>query len=145
MLEDPRVIHWFSENAPITHPKLTPIPIGFANWNWNNTGNLDLVEPFLPHLKPFYDPDRNDDSRPNLIYINFRLSTNKEFRQNAVQLFREIGTMQIPKVSQNEFWEQLSGFKFVLSPPGNGLDCHRTYEAEMGTGWGVVVGMVPPL
>jgi hypothetical protein len=32
-------------------------------------------------------------------------------------------------MSQKEFYERLAGFKFALSPEGNGLDCYRTWEA----------------
>ena len=33
------------------------------------------------------------------------------------------------KTTTNAFWESLRGYAFVISPWGNGLDCHRTWEA----------------
>ncbi|MEM7294430.1 MAG: hypothetical protein AAF420_13705, partial [Pseudomonadota bacterium] len=32
-------------------------------------------------------------------------------------------------VSREESWQSLSRHAFVVSPHGNGLDCHRTWEA----------------
>ena len=46
-----------------------------------------------------------------------------------MELFQNISTVQIPKVNQTEYYKQLSKSKFVLSPPGHGVDCHRTYES----------------
>ena len=30
---------------------------------------------------------------------------------------------------RNETWKNITNYKFIVSPHGNGLDCHRTYEA----------------
>ena len=32
-------------------------------------------------------------------------------------------------VTSKEYYEILQKYKFVLSPPGAGIDCHRTWEA----------------
>ena len=31
LLEDPRLAHWFAQNAVVDHPKLTPLPIGITS------------------------------------------------------------------------------------------------------------------
>lgn len=40
------------------------------------------------------------------------------------------------KVSREESWKRHGDAFFILSPPGNGLDCHRTWEA-------LILGSVP--
>jgi len=43
------LIHWFTENRGIVHPKVTPVPIGLANFRQLNETNAELerLEPFL--------------------------------------------------------------------------------------------------
>ena len=33
------------------------------------------------------------------------------------------------RASRNSTWNMVTNYKFIISPHGNGLDCHRTYEA----------------
>jgi hypothetical protein len=35
------------------------------------------------------------------------------------------------QMTNEEYFSRLRNFKFVVSPEGNGIDCHRTYEALM--------------
>ena len=34
-------------------------------------------------------------------------------------------------VDSDKYFEKLSNYKFIISPEGNGIDCHRHYEALM--------------
>jgi hypothetical protein len=40
------------------------------------------------------------------------------------------------KITRNETWNNQINYSFVLSPHGNGLDCHRTWES-------LVLGCIP--
>jgi len=40
------------------------------------------------------------------------------------------------KVSRIESWNKMIQYKYVISPLGNGLDCHRTWEA-------IILGCIP--
>src|SRR6185369_3063317 len=44
-----------------------------------------------------------------------------------------IETEKIPRIAT---WTNMAKYKFVLSPPGVGFDCHRTWEA-------LVLGCIP--
>jgi hypothetical protein len=35
------------------------------------------------------------------------------------------------QVSGSQYFDELPSYKFVISPEGNGIDCHRHYEALM--------------
>lgn len=50
-------------------------------------------------------------------------------RASIVKTLEQNGFVNMPRVSANEYWQQLQRSKFVASPEGNGIDCHRTYEA----------------
>jgi hypothetical protein len=39
-------------------------------------------------------------------------------------------------ITRNKTWENQINYSFVISPHGNGLDCHRTWEA-------LVLGCIP--
>lgn len=130
VLNDERILSWFASNPDYIHHKLNPIPIGFANTRWPH-GNISAIkQAFYLHRKQFSD-------REILLYVNFKVENNPAFRSKALQW-----AMKHPNVSQSDptsydsYLKQLGNAKFVLSPPGNGLDCHRTWEA-------ILMGAVP--
>jgi hypothetical protein len=126
-LEDKKIIAWYGSNPDVrNHAKFFPIPIGLANRRWPG-GNLNkLTYAFEKHRKPWLN-------RTTLLYVNFNLGTNKAQRQAALSQAKLIKDVQIitKSVSFETYLEQVGNAKFVLSPPGNGIDCHRTWEALM--------------
>jgi hypothetical protein len=40
-------------------------------------------------------------------------------------------TVDLPNLTYLEYLRKIKNHKFVLSPRGNGLDCHRTWEILM--------------
>lgn len=119
LLDDPRVLHWFGQNAEISHPKLTPLPIGVANSQWPH-GDIDsLREVAQLNIK-------KDDSA----YLNLSLSTNAKHRQAVLDALAGRGFIQrgTPKPYKGYLLD-LAKSGFCISPEGNGTDCHRTWEA----------------
>ena len=41
------------------------------------------------------------------------------------------GIYNLPFVRKHSYWKALLDHKFIISPEGNGIDCHRHYEALM--------------
>jgi hypothetical protein len=41
------------------------------------------------------------------------------------------GIYTLPFVRKHSYWKALLDHKFIISPEGNGIDCHRHYEALM--------------
>ena len=131
-LEDKKILVWYASNPDIPkHPKLVPIPIGLANTRWP-FGNLTrLLYAYHRHRKPWAN-------RTTLLYANFNLGSNPGQRQIARAQAEKLRNAQVVKktISFDGYLEELGNTKFVLSPPGNGLDCHRTWEA-------LLLGAVP--
>ena len=52
---------------------------------------------------------------------------------NRKKIVENLQTKSIPNVSLHglEYFKSLPKYKFVISPEGNGIDCHRHYEALM--------------
>lgn len=120
-LDDPKIVAWFAQNVEMEHPKLHPIPIGLANKMWNH-GNVSILEVCRPQIGTVL--------REKLLYMNFTIGTNVSERRKAYSCF---ATKKFCFSSRAKPWKEylqdLLSVRFVLSPRGNGLDCHRTWEA----------------
>lgn len=110
---------WYCTNLDIFHERATLIPFGL-----NNDGNgSSLINNYL------------NTPKTQLLYVNFqnytmdRVKLKKQFSQYDWVTFR--GDANLPV---EQYLQEIAEHQFVLSPPGNGLDCYRNYEAAyMGT------------
>ena len=51
-------------------------------------------------------------------------------RKDAIHdIPKELVFYENKKINRKETWENQSKYAFVISPHGNGVDCHRTWEA----------------
>jgi len=119
LLEEEKVGAWFVQNidrAP--SPKLIPIPVGAANSCWPH-GDIEL-------LKQGETLSREKEERSIFCYLNYTPLPN---RADCTAHFRELGVPFTKRVSFKDYLQDLGESVFVPSPPGNGADCHRTWEA----------------
>jgi hypothetical protein len=123
-LDDPKLIVWFAQNIDYVHPKLQPLPIGIGN-SYNPHGDVNLFVSATQKIPPF-------DMRSKKVYLNFTVQNNVQERQAALDYFRQSSYAQIASFkSPAEYLEEMKQYRYVVNPPGNGLDCHRTWEALM--------------
>ena len=120
MLDDEKLIAWFAQNCDLqNHLKLIPIPIGIANpyWSHGNTAVIRTALKKIPKIK-----------KERLIYFNCSATNNA--RNEVYDYFNgQKFCSQAPRKPWNEYLLEMARSKFVISPRGNGLDCHRTWEA----------------
>lgn len=138
LLSDPRIIHWYSSNLEdrFRHEKLSPLPLGIDYHTQMNDISpyqqelmLSLIQQSLPSV----------NQRPLKVYANFhRHNTSKRFkniigddRDSIYQKLKDNENIYFESeiIPRNEAWKNHGKYSFVLSPHGNGLDCHRTWEA----------------
>lgn len=101
------------------------LPIGLENRHWNRNG---LLEYFVPPSKRDVLPPLM--GRKSLIFGSFRTETNPHEREQLRRDLRERGaTWHDPSGGLSAYVAAMRDAIFVLSPPGNGHDCHRTWEA----------------
>lgn len=50
-------------------------------------------------------------------------------RDHIVRVLERNGIVNLPLMESSAYFEALPQYKFVISPEGNGIDCHRHYEA----------------
>lgn len=124
-LDDPKIKAWFTVNPDCYHPKLIGLPLGLSNKNWQHSRN---------HASTILKLSRKEKSRDALLYVNFVYKTNPEVRKPVYDLFykslkKENWIKRSNGISFDKYLVDLQRSKFTLSPPGSGLDCHRTWEA----------------
>jgi hypothetical protein len=126
-LDDARIVHWFAQNAVIRHPKLTPLPIGVANAQWPHGDVAALVA--AAAAAPA--------ARRDVVYVNFEVRTNPGVRLPLLRrLEQQPGMWRAPQRPYGAYLADMATCRWVVSPPGNGVDCHRTWEA-------LYLGVVP--
>ncbi len=117
------VMHWYSTNVNVVHPKITMIPFGV-----NDQGHgYQIVEKYNKPLK----------DKENKLYVNFQDYTIDRIRYKAhFKRFEWVTYHDKVGLHVDKFYEELSNHKFVLCPFGNGLDSYRLYET-------LIVGSIP--
>lgn len=120
-LKPPQVVRWFSTNAVARG--VEALPLGLGN-------SYCPVTPKAPALAEY---QANPAARTKWLYVNFRCETNPAVRQPVMEHFRSrIGdwlTVREGGVGPGEFLAEMTAHRFVLCPPGNGIDTHRMWEA----------------
>ncbi|KAH9586475.1 hypothetical protein LSM04_004785 [Trypanosoma melophagium] len=144
VLDNPRVLAWYSTNTAIEHPKLWPIPIGIEN-NYNPYGrHIDVYRESFHHVRSRNDT-RDGDNNKKLLLIAFGLSSYHAYRSEVLRVVKkafEGYSSNITLVERKKgkgvkvtardvqsYLYLLSQHRFVLAPRGNGMDTHRLWEA----------------
>jgi hypothetical protein len=140
LLQCPKLDTWYTKNPCITFQKLKPFPIG-PKWQWKSGGffgeypttHLNI---YTKHGMNGYENFQNKNTKPNLLYFNYGCSTTDNPFIQSYKNIRNIWKKNIEtKFKWNthkpieEYMIELSSYKFCLSPPGRGVDTHRTWEA----------------
>lgn len=127
LLEDEKLIHMFSQNTHIEHPKLTALPIGIANSMWPH-GQPSSVENLVSIASLSI---KNEE-----IYVNVSEGTNRAHRGKVLDtMYRNPLCKFYPQNRPHkDYLTEMSGYKWVLSPKGNGVDCHRLWECMYAGG-----------
>ena len=110
------LITWFGQNINTINDKLKSIPIGLANRRWPH-GDIEILKKVI---------DENN-TKNNLVYCNIDVNTNISERSTCLEEIYPIQNSN--KVSFEEYLRYVSKSYFIISPNGNGIDCHKTWES----------------
>lgn len=126
-LNDEKLIAWLGQNPTIKgHKKFHPIPICIAGKNWKH-GNVNTIRNIQNLCIP----------RQHLAYLNINVGTYPKERKLVQRLFHNKDyCLSADRRTFEQYLMDLKTSKFVFSPRGNGLDCHRTWEA-------ILMGAIP--
>jgi hypothetical protein len=115
----------WAQNLTCEVNRVKPIPIGLEN-AWRS--NHGIISRFKGSVA---------EDRVWRIFAAFNIGTNLNARSIAANVaVRASNTDRLTQLSPAQHCESLKKYAFVLSPEGNGLDTHRTWEA-------MYVGCVP--
>ena len=127
---------WFAQNKDIDDNRVIGIPIGLENMTKRFTLASDLgrfsSQPKNGLQKSLYIEKvaKLHKEHSDLVYLNINPNTFLNERRYVLSLFqnREWVTHK-SNISWKEYYDDIASHKFVFSPRGNGVDCHRTWEA----------------
>jgi hypothetical protein len=142
LLDSPKLIYWFSQNldAAAVHPKLRALPIGLdfhtisngPRWGHEQAtpaeqeAELDSLRAQMPPTEDrllLAHADFHFNKRKDQTWGDDRDSVQRALEANSSVVFQQ------NKLKRIELWREKTRYAFVVSPHGNGLDCHRTWES----------------
>ena len=129
ILRHPKLIFWHSQNVLIDNSKLGCLPIGITNRMWG-AHNIELIN------KVAFNRNR---VRIRDFYFYFNIWTNYTERSDCKNKLEAKG-LQFDNMQNDyeSYLNYLSSHKYAICPPGNGVDCHRTWEC-------LYLGVIPIL
>ncbi|HCH33034.1 MAG TPA: hypothetical protein DE045_08830 [Oceanospirillaceae bacterium] len=130
LLNNPYLVTWYTQNCSdvLVSKKFRAIPIGF-DFHTNRCGKIGLeLVSLLNQIK-----NGASDAKPRQEQVFCDALLNKTSTTRA-ELFESIAANPLYKVpterlNQLQLWQQYTQYDYVLSLEGNGIDCHRTWEA----------------
>lgn len=142
ILSNSNLICWYAQNCTKTdNPKLIQLPIGLdlhtlakRNHEWGPQQSLESQIQDILNLKS------QTSQRQNKCYANFQFllwTRYAQDRKDAIaKIPKDLVFYEPRKVPRKITWNNMIQYKYVISPHGNGLDCHRTWEA-------LILGCIP--
>lgn len=136
--------HWFCQNYDLKdsniHEKVSAIPLGIdyhtvqtgkCLWDWGPQKTALQQEEELMNIA---QDATAFDCRSNKTFSFFQFKMFKRHdgdRHLAIKALKKkpFNNTLAKRCPRNETWKNITDYKFIISPHGNGLDCHRTYEA----------------
>jgi hypothetical protein len=149
LLSSDRIIHIFAQNCDLRepHPKVTLLPIGLdfhtiaykgPKGGWGEIGSPLQQESDLKQILQTLPPTH---LRKIQAFVDFQFSDSirggehkryLEWGEDRTSIFhRLLPTGLIAHgnwMRRSELWKTKGKYAFSISPHGNGLDCHRTWE-----------------
>jgi hypothetical protein len=140
LLNNKYLIKWYSQNLTINnHSKFIQLPIGLDYHTifskpghiWSKSGEKSAPiyqEQILREIKtksiPFHERNKK-------IYANFNIANDRfgDRITSLKEISRDLLDVNMNFIKRSDNWRVMSQYAFILSPSGNGIDCHRTWEA----------------
>jgi hypothetical protein len=136
---NPYFVHWFSINKTIPNDeKTTSIPYGLDYHTLTRRNyfgeEMQDFETQNTKLQNIVDSQVHFSKRIHKIYANFHLhitdTRNGGWRSKLKDIIpSNIIYFEAGDLPRTSSWKKTSEYSFVVSPPGNGHDCIRTFEA----------------
>lgn len=123
-LNQPTLKLWLAQNCACFHPKVRSLPLGLPDF---------AHDAVLGNTATYTKKNQTPKKLRNLVYMGFRDSTNPQERQRVRGLFEATSFTTVSAYDRSPeghaaYLDNVYNHAYVLSPRGNGVDCHRTWE-----------------
>lgn len=124
MLDD-KIYRFYAQDVVEKHEKIIPIPISIENLHIYINGIPRVLYNIRSRIK------KNPPVRKNRAFFFFSISTNPKERGPLREMLLKHPCMDTAEgmIPPRLHLNVLSGYKFVISPPGNAIESCRTWEA----------------
>jgi hypothetical protein len=115
---------WFAINPVVTDSNLIAIPLGVK------THKDPYLEP--QYMTKWFADNINIlryNTKQHNVYCNWNITNTDRNIITGLLKNNNVNFSHDSCLPFNEYITNMSKHKFVISPPGNGIDCHRTWEA----------------
>ena len=120
------VYNWFSQNIDVQMPDLHALPIGTFSFNGFKSKLYTKYYDIFTNLEL---GDKNNFNGKQKLYCNFDPITNKNRANILATLKSKSFSVSVDRKDFYSYFNELKEYQFIASPPGTGIDCHRTWEA----------------
>ena len=127
LLESPKITLWFTQNydGSIKHQKIKPIPIGF---------DLHTQKWLIGHSvydKISFIASQRSKHKNRKVLCDAHLTISHSERSKMIKIIKDNKDIVFTKESKPfvDIIKLYGTHEFIISPRGNGIDCHRTWEA----------------
>lgn len=124
LMKPNNVKRWFAINPTVKHDSLVCIPLGLKTHKGIYLEEKYMTKWFVQNINRL-----KNNRKENKVYCNWtntnpnRMIIIDKLKNNNIDFILEYN------LSFDAYAENMSRCRFVISPPGNGIDCHRTWEA----------------
>lgn len=145
LLKSSTLFHWWaSDNRVLDDSKISSVPLGIDD-NLEPPGVKGDVQSVVFHanISLYLSTLQQIEAQPRTRWLMLQMSTTHEERRSIRKIFGHSWgdsdiktTPERSKMKTDDYLHRLGQHRFILSPRGNGLDAHRTWEA-------LLVGTIP--
>ena len=142
ILENDKLVRWYSQNLFFHHNKTVNLPHGLDYHTiWENRKNWE-VSRYSPsfqekRLIKILNNSSHFKDRKNLIFNNWHFSLNHGNRKKIYEKINKKDNYFLEKrLTRSSNWKVQSQYKYIFCPSGKGLDDPRIYES-------IILGNIP--
>lgn len=129
---------WFAVNVLFDHESLIPIPLGLSQHEIKGGFSMNSWDEMIPFNQTMWFSENfetlREKEKMDILYCCWNDRTMfPDYSKSRNSILDELDkSIRIIRANGLKFKDNIkltSEIKYILSPPGNGLDCHRNWES----------------
>lgn len=127
----PKLVHWYGQNMEPRNMR-TAIPIGLENRHWGNVNQAYYIGigSGVTKKSSLATANYRPRNRERKVLLEMLKSADFDWVDTPGWYEKDSSVKKIdPTLPRHQAWLSTQAeYKFAISPVGNGIDCHRTWE-----------------